>query len=278
MEQSATTQNTKQTQTAWINSLSLEELRTLYNEQDEGTLKGRRTQDLITRKVLKQFEFYIYKNVGKKSNFITSYDFDDWKSIIQTAVWSGFKKKDGHAIVLYDIVNTVQNVIATEVQTLSAVKRGYFQETSVDFLEDIAIHESVSYTSQWLNNMEIQRILNNMPEKKRIVVQYYLEGYPVLSNKWNEPQVGPCIKKFTGMQDCTLYNWINEFIELAQKEMNVPKELTGTTLAGVAYHFEKSSGKKRKYPIIVDDSGNEMFTSAYYKNKQKARVQEKSYR
>jgi hypothetical protein len=251
-----------------LSSLSLEELRVMYHAQNDATEKGRRKQDFITRKVFKQFDGYIYKNVGKRSHFITSYDFEDWKSIIQTAVWSGFVKTDGQAIVLYDILNSVQSVISQEVQTLTAIKRGYFQETAVDFLEDVAVHEAVNYTSYWLDNMEVKRILEGMPEKKRVVIEYYLEGYPVLSNKWNEPQVGPCIKKFTGMQDCTLYNWINEFIDIAQKEMNVPKELTGQSLSGVAYHKEKETGKKRKYPIIVDDEGNEMFTTSYYRMKQ----------
>ena len=250
--------------TTSINSASLEDLREMYHAQADSP-QGRRKQDAITRKVFKQFEGYIYKNVGKRSHFLTSYDFDDWKSIIQTAVWSGFVRTDGQSIVLYDILNSVQTVISQEVQMLSAIKRGYFQETSVDFLEDVAIHESVTYVNHWLDSMEVNRILDTMPEKKRLVIEYYLQGYPVLSNKWNEPQVGPCIKKFTGMQDCTLYNWINEFITIAQSEMSVPKELTGQSLAGVAYHKERNYGKKRSYPIIVDDAGKEMFTKQYYK-------------
>ena len=253
-----------------INSATLEDLRVMYHAQEDN-FKGRRMQDSITRKVFKQFEGYIYKNVGKRSHCINSYDFDDWKSIIQTAVWSGFIKQDGQEVVLYDILNSVQSVISQEVQMLSAIKRGYFAETAVDFLQDVAIHESVTYTDNWLDNIGLNKILESLPEKKKRVIEYYLQGYPVLSNKWNEPQVGPCIKKFTGMQDCTLYNWINEFIDIARREMSVPKELTGQSLSGILYHREKTSGKRRSYPIIVDDAGEEMFTRDYY-NMQFSRV------
>lgn len=268
--------------TKLLGEMSLESLRDMYHTYNTDKLCDRRKQDVITRHLFKRFEGYIYKHVGSKTHFINSYDFDDWKSIVQTAVWEGFIKKEGNKEagdkeVLYNILNSVQYVLANTIQHLSAVKRGYFQETAVDFLEDVAVHETKYYADEWINNIEIKRLLDEMPEKKRIAIEYFLEGYPVLSNKWNEPQVGPCIKKFTGMQDCTLYNWINEFVDKAQKEMTVPKELLGQHSAGVNYHIEKEVGKKRKYPVIVNpETGEEMFTMSYYANMKKRKARKKN--
>lgn len=197
-----------------MGDLSLEELKALYLESSP------KKQDLITRHLLKRFEFFTRKHAGKKAYVLASYDYEDWESIIQTSIWEGFVSGT-HEIVMYNILNSVNATLTSLQQNISAYKRGYFQETSVDFLETVAQKATVNYESSWIHKFAIEKTLAKLPAKTRRIAELFLEGYPVLTNRWDQPQVGPCIAKFVGLRDAAVYRHIDYFKYELKKELEV---------------------------------------------------------
>jgi len=197
-----------------MDSLSLDELRALY------FASSGRKQDLITKHLLNRFRFFVKKHAGKKSYMLNSYDYEDWENILNTSIWEGFTmENDG--IVMFNILNSVNKTITALQQNLSAHKRGYFQETAVDFLETVVHKATVNYESSWINKMAVENALNKLPAKTRRIAELFLEGYPVLTNRWDEVQVGPCIAKFVGLKDAAVYKHIDIFKYTLKKELEV---------------------------------------------------------
>ncbi len=191
--------------------LTIEELQVKYFEGSPVT------KNRVMTEIYRRFNGFIIKESYKKSNFLCSYDQEDWKAIIMEGMWKGFEQQNAYPIVA-NIVYYAKDALTREIQTLIAKKRGYFSETAIDFIENLDRQTSIELEPSWIANMAIEKALSKLPEKTQQIVNYFLAGYPVLTDRWDQPQTGPCIAKFMNMKDAAIYNHLNRFKTALEKE------------------------------------------------------------